>query len=158
MEISYAGFSNAGYHVPGSRKWEKHVSLFTDRVLYRPGQVVHVSGVAYEQSGDSVRVFSRVHNDVVLRDANRQEVGKISLATDEFGAFHGDFVLPEVLLPGEFEISVQDGESRYIRVDEYKRPTFDVVFHPCQDTYNMGDTLMVSGEANTFAGVPVGLC
>lgn len=158
MEISYAGFSNAGYHVPGSRKWEKHVSLFTDRALYRPGQVVHVSGVAYEQSGDSVRVFSRVHNDVVLRDANRQEVGKISLATDEFGAFHGDFVLPEVLLPGEFEISVQDGESRYIRVDEYKRPTFDVVFHPCQDTYNMGDTLMVSGEANTFAGVPVGLC
>ena len=44
MEISYAGFSNAGYHVPGSRKWEKHVSLFTDRALYRPGQVVHVSG------------------------------------------------------------------------------------------------------------------
>ena len=75
MEISYAGFSNAGYHVPGSRKWEKHVSLFTDRALYRPGQVVHVSGVAYEQSGDSVRVFSRIHNDVVLRDANRQEVG-----------------------------------------------------------------------------------
>ena len=74
--------------------------IFTDRALYRPGQVVHVSGVAYEQSGDSVRVFSRVHNDVVLRDANRQEVGKISLATDEFGAFHGDFVLPEVLLPG----------------------------------------------------------
>lgn len=158
MEISYAGFSGAGYNVPASRKWEKHVSLFTDRALYRPGQVVHVSGVAYEQSGDSMRVFSRVRNDLVLRDANRQEIGKISLATDEFGAFYGDFMLPETLLPGEFELSVQDGASRYIRVDEYKRPTFDVVFHSYQATYNVGDTVLVSGEAKTFAGVPVGLC
>lgn len=158
MEISYAGFSGAGYHVPASRKWEKHVSLFTDRALYRPGQVVHVSGIAYEQSGDSIRVFSRVRKDVVLRDANRQEIGKLSLATDEFGAFYGDFVLPETLLPGEFELSVQGGENRYIRVDEYKRPTFDVVFHPYQVTYNVGDTVLVSGEVRTFAGAPVGLC
>lgn len=158
MEISYAGFSGAGYHVPASRKWEKHVSLFTDRALYRPGQVVHVSGIAYEQSGDSIRVFSRVRKDVVLRDANRQEIGKLSLATDEFGAFYGDFVLPETLLPGEFELSVESGENRYIRVDEYKRPTFDVVFHPYQATYNVGDTVLVSGEAKTFAGAPVGLC
>lgn len=158
MEISYAGFSGAGYSVPASRKWEKHVSLFTDRALYRPGQVVHVSGIAYEQSGDSIRVFSRVYNDIVLRDANRQEVGKLSLATDEFGAFCGDFVLPGTVLPGELELSVQGGESRYIRVDEYKRPTFDVVFHPYEATYNLGDTVLVSGEAKTFAGVPVGLC
>lgn len=158
MEISYAGFSGAGYNVPASRKWERHVSLFTDRALYRPGQVVHVSGIAYEQSGDSIRVFSRVRKDVVLRDANRQEIGKLSLATDEFGAFYGDFMLPETLLPGEFELSVESGENRYIRVDEYKRPTFDVVFHPYQATYNVGDTVLVSGEAKTFAGAPVGLC
>lgn len=158
MEISYAGFSGAGYNVPASRKWEKHASLFTDRALYRPGQVVHVSGIAYEQSGDSIRVFSRVRKDVVLRDANRQEIGKISLDTDEFGAFYGEFMLPETLLPGEFELSVQGGENRYIRVDEYKRPTFDVVFHPYQATYNVGDTILVSGEAKTFAGAPVGLC
>lgn len=158
MEISYAGFSGAGYNVPASRKWEKHVSLFTDRALYRPGQVVHVSGIAYEQSGDSIRVFSRVRKDVVLRDANRQEIGKLSLATDEFGAFYGGFMLPETLLPGEFELSVESGENRYIRVDEYKRPTFDVVFHPYQATYNVGDTVLVSGEAKTFAGAPVGLC
>ena len=120
--------------------------------------MVHVSGIAYEQSGDSIHVFSRVRKDVVLRDANRQEIGKLSLATDEFGAFYGDFMLPETLLPGEFELSVESGENRYIRVDEYKRPTFDVVFHPYQATYNVGDTVLVSGEAKTFAGAPVGLC
>lgn len=119
---------------------------------------MHVSGIAYEQSGDSIHVFSRVRKDVVLRDANRQEIGKLSLATDEFGAFYGDFMLPETLLPGEFELSVESGENRYIRVDEYKRPTFDVVFHPYQATYNVGDTVLVSGEAKTFAGAPVGLC
>lgn len=158
MEINYAGFSNAGYTAPEKRKWEKHVSLFTDRALYRPGQVVHVSGVAYEQSGDSLRVVSKIQHDVVLRDANRQEIKKLSLSSDEFGTFYGEFMLPETVLPGEFKLSVQDGESRYIRVDEYKRPTFDVVFRPYQGTYNMEDSLLVAGKAETFAGVAVGLC
>lgn len=158
MQITYSGFSGARYNVPGQPLRERHISLFTDRALYRPGQVVHVSGIAYEQSGDSMRVLSNERNDLVLRDANRQEVNKISLTTDEYGNFSGHFVLPQTLLPGEFEISVQDGESRYIRVDEYKRPTFDVVFHPFKGTYNIGDTLSVSGEAKTFAGIPLGLC
>lgn len=158
MEINYAGLSGAGYQKPVPQSRERHVSLFTDRALYRPGQVVYVSGIVYEQTGDSVHVLARDPGEVVLRDANRQEVGKLSFATDEFGGFTGNFVLPETLLPGEFELSARDGESRYIRVDEYKRPTFDVVFHPYQDTYNMGDTVQLGGKAETFAGAPVGLC
>lgn len=164
MEISYAGFSAAGYAVPAASTStpasasEKHLSLFTDRALYRSGQTVHVSGIVYQQWGDSVQAISNAQNDIVLLDANRQEVGKLTLASDNYGGFSGSFVLPETLLPGEFELSVKDGESRYIRVDEYKRPTFDVVFQPYQDTYNIGDSLQVSGEAKTFAGVPVARC
>ena len=158
MEISFAGFFNRGRYASIAPKWKKHVSLFTDRALYCPGQTLHVSGVAYEQFDDSVRVISGDCNEVVLQDANRKEVGKLSLETDEFGAFHGDFMLPETLHPGEYELTVQAGERRYIRVDEYKRPTFDVLFHPYKSAYDVGDTLLISGEAKTFAGVPVGGC
>lgn len=48
-----------------------------------------------------------------------------------------------------------DGASAIIKVEEYKRPTFDVVFTPYEDTYNMGDSIVVKGEAKTFAGAPV---
>lgn len=158
MKINYAGFSSAGYAVPVASSSEKRITLFTDRALYRPGQTVHVSGIVYQQWGDSVHTLSDAQNDIALIDANRQEVGKITLTSDNYGGFSGSFVLPETLLPGEFELSVKDGESRYIRVDEYKRPTFDVVIQPYKDTYNIGDSLQVSGEAKTFAGLPVGQC
>lgn len=46
-------------------------------------------------------------------------------------------------------------ELAIIKVEEYKRPTFDVVFTPYEDTYNMGDSIVVKGEAKTFAGAPV---
>lgn len=48
-----------------------------------------------------------------------------------------------------------DGASAIIKVEEYKRPTFDVIFTPYEDTYNMGDSIVVKGEAKTFAGAPV---
>lgn len=158
MEINYVGYGRGAGKVATGKDWKKRVSLFTDRALYNPGQVINVSGVVYEQSGDSTRVIPDAQHKVVLLNANRQEIGKIDLTSDEFGTFSGNFVLSETTLPGEFELSVKDLASRYIRVDEYKQPTFDVIFRPYQSTCNMGDSLLVEGDAKTFGGAPAGAC
>lgn len=158
MEICYAGFGAAGYTPALAPRWERHVSLFTDRALYRPGQPVHVAGLAYEQCGDEMRVLSKTTHELIMRDVNGQVVQKLNPVTDEDGNFYGDFLLPQDLLPGEFEVAVKEGESRFIRVDQYKRPTFDVTFFPSSSAYAAGDTVWVSGEAKTFAGIPVGEC
>lgn len=153
MEVVY--MSKPTLSAPGvAGKEANRMTLFTDRALYRPGQTVYVSGVAYRQTGDEVNVRDGYSAELILRDANSQEIARKRITTDDFGGFSAEFVLPQQLLPGDFRLSA-DGVTKYVRVEEYKRPTFDVVFNPYEKPYNMGDTLTLSGEAKNFSGVPV---
>lgn len=136
---------------------KRQATLFTDRSLYRPGQTVQVSGILYGQTGDSVRVLKGEECEVILSDSHTRKVSEAVVRTDEFGTFSAEFVLPQQVLPGNFSVSVKGLSARYIRVEEYKRPTFDVVFEPYTASYRMGDTLTVKGTAKTFAGAPVRL-
>lgn len=144
---------NASFVRETVQGWKKKVNLFTDRSLYRPGQKVYVSGMVYEQNGDSLRVVKGEKISLKLYSSERN-VAESEASTDDFGVLSGEFVLPQNLLPGTYYVST-DGASAIIKVEEYKRPTFDVVFTPYEDTYNMGDSLTVKGEAKTFAGAPV---
>ncbi len=130
------------------------VRLFTDRTLYRPGQVVQVSGLAYTMQGDSVQVLAERDYTVSLCDANHNETNQITVRTDEFGAFSGQFTLPSPCLTGIFSLKAGN-ISTNIRVEEYKRPTFDVTFEPVDESYQTGDSLCLVGMAQTFAGAAV---
>lgn len=109
--------------------------------------------MVYEQNGDSLRVVKGEKTSLKLY-SSEQSVAESAASTDDFGVLSGEFVLPQNLLPGTYYVST-DGASAIIKVEEYKRPTFDVVFTPYEDTYNMGDSLTVKGEVKTFAGAPV---
>lgn len=134
-------------------KWENRVSFFTDRSLYRPGQRVHVSGVVYRQCGDSLQVVESGKSELVLR-LHGKELAKTEVCTDAWGTFSAELVLPQRLLPGEVEISAY-GKSEYVKVEEYKRPTFDVTFVPYGKAYAIGDSIRIEGKALTFSGAPV---
>lgn len=139
-----------------SEKREK-IQLFTDRSIYRPGQLVHYSGLIYTQQKDSVKVAENHSLTIGLFDANRQEIRKESVVSDSFGAFSGTFNLPEGALSGEYRIQV-NGVSTTIRVEEYKRPTFEVEFEPLDsvgDVSQQMDSVCLEGWARSFFGVPV---
>lgn len=153
MQVSYVS-RGRGLAVPSDGKETYRTELYTDRALYRPGQTVYVSGVAYKQQGDDTKVRSRWKFTLTLRDANGQELSKRELVTDDFGGFHAEFALPQSVLPGNFRLEAENG-NRYIRVDEYKRPTFDVVFTPYKESYTAGDTLSLEAAAKNFSGAPV---
>lgn len=153
MDVTYCNHSSLRPVEVGKER--EFVDLFTDRMLYRPGQTVYVSGVAYRQAGDDVKVRAGRSTELVLRDANRKEIGRKQVVTDDFGGFSTEFILPETTLPGNFQLTAADGGSRFIRVEAYKRPTFDVTFTPYEKTYHIGDTLAVEGKAMNFSGVPV---
>ncbi len=145
--------TNNGIVDVASEGWKKQADLFTDRSLYRPGQTVHVSGVVYEQDGDSIRAASYAKDKLRLYRGS-QNVGEADVWTDEFGVFSHEFALPDNLLPGQYYLSGYD-RSVVIQVDEYKRPTFEVRFDPYKEAYTMGDSVRVSAEAKTYAGAPV---
>ena len=140
--------------VNDSKKKVDRMDLFTDRALYRKGQTVYVSGVAYTQEGDSVKVRRDAAIWLALRDANNREIARKELATDDFGAFSVEFQLPMETLAGTFRIE-SDKASCTIRVEEYKRPTFEVTWKEVQESYTMGDSLLLEGTAEKFSGAPV---
>ena len=133
----------------------KTVNLFTDRAIYRPGQTVYfalVSVVNYD--GKQAQAIAGDSLDVTLRDSNGQKVETLSVVTDEFGKADGKFKLPVGGLTGEFQIVTSNGSCDF-RVEEYKRPTFEVEIDPYEEAYKNGDTITVVGHAKTYSGVPV---
>lgn len=145
-------WKNDYYYKESKRK--EVLQLFTDRSIYRPGQTVYVSGLAYEMEKDSTRVLADKKYTVSLYDANNNETGKVKVRTNGFGSFSGQFVLPSPCLTGYFSLRAADTSVSF-KVEEYKRPTFDVTFEPVKVEYQVGDSIEVVGMAKTFAGAPV---
>lgn len=145
-------WKNDYYYQESKRK--EVLQLFTDRSVYRPGQTVYVSGLVYEMEKDSMRVLADKKYTVSLYDANNNETGKVEVRTNGFGSFSGQFVLPSPCLTGYFSLRAADTSVSF-KVEEYKRPTFDVTFESVKVEYQAGDSIEVVGMAKTFAGAPV---
>ena len=131
--------------------------LFTDRSIYRPGQKVHATAVSYivKKSLDASVPGKSMELKFILRDANWKQVAEQKATTDEYGTASVDFELPMEGKTGMFSISVNGQASEYIRVEEYKRPTFEITFPKVNERYTWGDTIVVKATAKTYAGVPV---
>ena len=152
MPVFQSAFSRFGYS--DNQEAVKRITLLTDRGLYRPGQTVYVKGIMYNQYADSAHVVANESAVLTLADANGQEVGRREVRTNEFGSFTADFTLPTVTLNGDFRLSA-NGNNVFIRVEEYKRPTFDITFSPVKDSYRLGDVVQVQGKAMTYSGMPL---
>ena len=131
--------------------------LFTDRSIYRPGQKVHATAISYiVKKGLDANVPGKSKElKFILRDANWKPVAEQKATTDEYGTASVDFELPMEGKTGMFSISVNGQASEYIRVEEYKRPTFEITFPKVNERYTWGDTVVVKATAKTYAGVPV---
>lgn len=134
----------------------KH-QLFTDRSIYRPGQTVHASAISYivKKGLDASVPGKSMELNFILRDANWKQVAEQKATTDEYGTASVDFELPKEGKTGQYSISVNGTASEYFRVEEYKRPTFEITFPKVNEKYNWGDTVVVKASAKTYAGVPV---
>lgn len=134
----------------------KH-QLFTDRSIYRPGQTVHASAISYivKKGLDASVPGKSMELNFILRDANWKQVAEQKATTDEYGTASVDFELPKEGQTGLYSISVNGTVTKYVRVEEYKRPTFEITFPKVNEKYNWGDTVVVKASAKTYAGVPV---
>lgn len=134
----------------------KH-QLFTDRSIYRPGQTVHASAISYivKKGLDASVPGKSMELNFILRDANWKQVAEQKATTDEYGTASVDFELPKEGKTGQYSISVNGTASEYFRVEEYKRPTFEITFPKVNEKYNWGDTVVVKATAKTYSGVPV---
>ncbi|MBP5457373.1 MAG: hypothetical protein J6Y37_12805, partial [Paludibacteraceae bacterium] len=156
---SYAlTYGNA--HASISDNAGSYLSIFTDRSIYRPSQTVYYKVVAYNMNRKSVEILSDEEMKVMLYDANYQVIAEQNLKTNEFGSISSSFVLPEGGLSGCYRIEVRSmgrhfyNDTKMIRVEEYKRPTFEAKMTVPSNSFSFGDTITVKGRADYLLGMP----
>lgn len=133
---------------------EPRTFLFTDRAIYRPGQEIHYKGIVTVKNGNTTAVKADYVGTVRFTDMNGEKIAEHTLTTDAYGSFHGTFTAPQSVLAGSMTISEEHG-SATIRVEEYKRPTFEVAFDPVTTAPKLEQEAKVSGVAKSYAGVPL---
>ena len=154
MPALYA-YNNFGYYQADNDG--EHLSLYTDRKIYRPGQTVRVAGILRNIKDDKQKAADSRTVTLILKDANNKTVAEKKAVTDAYGTLSADFTLPAGGLTGGFSVRAENVNGGYanFRVEEYKRPTFYVEFDEVKETYADGDTITVTGRAKTYSGVPV---
>ncbi|WP_304344065.1 alpha-2-macroglobulin [Chryseobacterium koreense] len=157
-----------GNNYYGENKIEdrEQAQIFLDRAIYRPGQTVYFKVIATAFSGKTLKenVVPKSKLNVVLNDANGEEISRQQLMTNDFGSVHGSFTLPQGKLNGTFNIKVENDDEKSgsftegrkdFQVEEYKRPKFEVTFEPIKSEYKYGETIGLKGKAITFSGIPL---
>lgn len=138
---------------------EKASLVYTDRSIYRPDQKLFFKIVAYSGKREAARmeVEKGAKLNVVLLDGNNQEVAKTDLVSNEFGSAAGEFTIPSGRLLGSWRVEVRGAYSgqAMVRVEEYKRPTFEVALKDPSEALRLGKPATLTGEARYFFGMPV---
>ena len=125
--------------------------FFTDRKIYRPGQTIFFKGIMMDYTGEKRELKANYSSTVYFYDVNSQEIGHQTVKTNEFGSFQGEFTAPFGVLTGQMRIQDAWG-STYFRVEEYKRPKFNVEMKPVEGEFMVNDEIEVTGIAKAFAG------
>ena len=131
--------------------------VFTDRSIYRPGQVVYFKGIVMSTKEGASSVIPNELVEAILYDVNGEELKKIELKTNEFGSVAGEFILPNSGLTGQFNIELHSKNisfyaHAYFSVEEYKRPKFETKFNPVTETFKVNDSVTIKGNALAYAG------
>ncbi len=131
--------------------------LFTDRSIYRPGQPLYFKGIAIKQDQGVSSVLENTKVSLQIRDVNGQIINTQEFATNDYGSFSGEYILPSNGLTGEFSMQVLSNQVNIngyanFSVEEYKRPKFETSFEPVTETHKVNDSITVEGTATAYAG------
>lgn len=134
--------------------YQTRLFLFTDRQIYRPGQIVWFKGIFMDTNGKEARVLKKITITISLRDANGQELSSQTLLTNDYGSINGKFTIPSNVLTGNFYLQTYHG-NHYFNVENYKRPRFEVVMEPFNQIVVLGDEVKTFGKATDMTGAPL---
>ena len=155
--------------------------LYLDRAIYRPGQKVYFKGIVFQDKNNKKSVVPFVTVHLTVDDASNETIKEFDLQTNEFGSFSGEFDIPKNCMTGEFSIEIEEPEEKFLaqdkkyynkkeeehafwenvdfennnfefKVEEYKRPTFEITIDKLKEAYRLGDSVVLTGYAKTLAG------
>jgi len=171
---NYIAYANDYAENKEDEKFRSKVEFYLDRAIYRPGQTVHYKGIAIQKKKDKSSVVPNTSFKIIIQDPNYSNFKEFEVTTNEFGSFSGEFILPTSGLTGDFRIYANkpddvvtdkpkgedsfwnnvniENSNTYFKVEEYKRPKFEVTFDPKKESFQVNQSVTVKGNAKAFAG------
>ncbi len=157
-QYQYFGYNPEELSITEEDFEQKNAQLyfFTDRAIYRPGQIVYFKGIGITKDAKShqSKLITQKQVTVILKDVHNQKLDSLALTLSDFGSVQGQFRLPQNVLTGNFKITAEDFNQSNIlfSVEEYKRPTFEVDIQKPEQSYRLRDTVTVNGTVRAYAG------
>ncbi|MRI63193.1 hypothetical protein EDM00_04175 [Ornithobacterium rhinotracheale] len=127
--------------------------IITDRNLYRPGQEVYVKTIIYDKV--EKRPKTNVSYTISLENTKNETLASKQIKTNSFGSATTSFVLPTDDLSGTYKIVIKDLERAYIKVEEYKRPNFEVKLDKYEGQATLNQTVDITGTVTSYAGANI---
>ena len=134
--------------------------LVTDRPAYRPGAAVNFK--AWIGRGDygsdldaPASEYAHKAFQVALYEARGEKVASRSVTANLYGGLEGEFEIPEDAALGIYRIEVIGFGSGRFRVEEYRKPEFEVVVDAPDAPVRLGEAFEATVRASYFFGAPV---
>lgn len=147
--IPYANFYINKHKLSNRTVIKTH--FFTDRAIYRPGQVIQFKGLIIESDQNTKKLKTNHNTEVKLYNTNGELLNSKKLTTNDYGSYEGSFILPSKGLNGKYRIQDQHG-MHYFYVEEYKRPTFKINIDSSDAQQKLNEPIQVSGQIKAYSG------
>ena len=176
LNSRYSNYYYNDYNSVKNEKAKGKVEFYLDRAIYRPGQTVYYKGIAFWKEKDKTNIVAKTSFKITIQDPNGTVFKEFKVSTNEYGSFSGEFLLPKSGLTGNFRMTADepddenfvfvktkeehpfwdsvnyDNSEISFKVEEYKRPKFEVTFDPFKNSYQVNQNVSVNGLARAFAG------
>ncbi|MEY2410455.1 MAG: hypothetical protein QOF48_3125 [Verrucomicrobiota bacterium] len=133
--------------------------FFTDRSLYRPGQIIQYKGITLrvDTGKDDYAALSARKVTIAFLDANQKEFGRAEHVCNDYGSFSGSFTAPRDRLMGQYQIRVVNGGpgQTFFNVEEYKRPKFQVTLDAPKTAARLNEKVSLAGKAESYTGASI---
>jgi alpha-2-macroglobulin len=143
---------------------EVRVFTMTDRPVYRPEQKVHFKlWVQRAQYDNDTSQFAGASLPIAIHNPRGEKIYSQTLTADEYGGMVGELDLPKDATLGQYNITLDEGhnlplssmEGNTFRVEEYKKPEYEVKVEAPQDPVMLGEKITAKIEAKYYFGAPV---
>ena len=131
--------------------------VVTDRPVYRPGQTVQfkfwVRHAQYDQKDASQ--FAGQQFQVVIANPKGEKLLQETMTADEYGGLSSEFGLDDDAALGNWQIYIERHGGSSFRVEEYKKPEFEVSIDAPSEPVQLGEKITATINAKYYFGAPV---
>jgi len=157
--LAWTGMNWWGRYSPSRMRDGWFAYAVTDRPVYRPEQTVHVKAWIRRMVRGEYQSPAGTSFRITVTDARGNKIHEVTKQADEFGGLDTDVVLGAEPPLGSYRISIARGKQgvggQRFRVEEYKKPEFEVTVEPDRSHAKLGESVTALIKAGYYFGAPV---